>query len=355
MRSTFRRGLLLVLLWGLAVLLGAAAVARLVGGRSAIPDLWARAQPGTLLLGVLLISVATVLVAVRWRWLLPEPARSRANLGLLTAIQCASTLFSYALPGPTGDLAAAVMVKRRYGIALSDALVAGLALRILGLGVAGAVAGVTWLALDVELPGLWRQAFAVAVVGMVGVAGGIALAALAPGPFRRTVAALARWIGRGALARPAARLAGASNAVLDALEATAARGARPLVASSLWTVVGHCISPIGLAVAARGLGIQADWVGVCFANNFTIVAAVALYVLPGAPVGWDVLYGAVMTRSAGIGVVDAAALVAVGRLQLTVLVVAGALSLLGMARWLLPAGKDDLSRMAADPADGPRP
>ncbi len=354
MRSTFRRGLVLVLLTGLAVVLGAAAVARLVGGRTAIPDLWARADPAMLLLGVVLISLASVVVAVRWRCLLPEPARSSASIWLLTGIQCAGTLFGYALPGPAGDLAAAAMVVRRYGIKLSDALVAGLALRILGLAVAGAVAGATWLALDVTLPGLWRQAFAVAVVGMVGVTGGIALAALAPGPFRRAVATLARKLGRGPLHRVTDRGAAAAYAVLDALEATARRGARPLVEASLWTVVGHCISPLGLWVVAVGIGAQADWVGICFANNFTIVAAVALYVLPGAPVAWDVLYGAVLAQATDVGAVDAAALIAVGRLQLTVLVVVGALALVGMARWLLPSTAEELPHLPA-PLEGPHP
>jgi hypothetical protein len=354
MRSTFRRGLVLVLVSALAVVLGAAAVARLVGGRTAIPDLWVRAEPGRLLLGVAIISIASVVVAVRWRCLLPEPARSSANIWLLTAIQCASTLFGYALPGPAGDVAAAVMVARRYGIKLSDALVAGLVLRILGLAVAGAVAAVAWLAVDVPLPGLWQQAFAVAVVGMVGVTGGVALAALAPGPFRRGVAAVTRALAHGPLARVAERLAVAAFAVLDALEATARRGARPLVEASLWTVVGHCVSPFGLWVVAEGLGATSDWVSICFANNFTIVAAVAFYVLPGGPVAWDVLYGAVLARVTEVGAVDAAALIAVGRLQLTVLVVVGALALVGMARWLLPEAADVAGRPAVPPGD-PRP
>ena len=351
-RSPFRRGLLLVVVYGLAVVLGAAGVARLVGGRSAIPGLVARADPATLLLGIAIISVATVLVGVRWRCLLPEPARSGASLWLLTAIQCAGTLFGYALPGPTGDLAAAVMVSRRYGIRLSDALVAGLVLRIVGLGVAGLVAAVTWLALDVALPGAWHRAFAVAVAGMVGVAGGVALAALAPGPLRRAVAALARTAGRGPGARLAARRAGAADAVLDALESTARRGARPLVEASLWTVAGHCVSPLGLAVAGLGLGIPAEWVGITFANNFTIVAALALYVLPGGPMGWDVLYGAVLAQATSLDAVDAAALVAVGRLQLTVLVVAGALALVGLGRSLLPERIEDL-RGLRTPGAGP--
>jgi len=342
MRSTFRRGLLLVVVYALAVVLGAAGVARLVGGRSAIPDLLGHARPATVFLGVAIMSVSTLLVGVRWRCLLPEPARSTASVWPLTAIQCTGTLFGYALPGPTGDLAAAVMVARRYGLRLSDALVAGLVLRIVGLGVAGVVAAVAWLALDLTLPGVWRRAFAVAVAGMVGIAGGVALAALFPGPFRRAVAALARQAGRGPGARLAARLAGAANAVLDALDATARRGARPLVEASLWTAAGHCVAPLGLCVAGLGLGIPADWVGVCFANNFTIVAALAFYVLPGGPVGWDVLYGTILSQATSLGVVDAAALVAVGRLQLTLLVVAGTLALLGLGRSLLPERMEDL-------------
>ena len=327
----------MVALTVLAVGLGLLALGQTGAGAEAYAAMAQTARWELVILGVLCISMAQVVAAIRWRCLLPPPA-SQGSVPLLTGIQCVGLLFNFALPGPAGELVAALMVRRRYGVGLSGAMVAGVVMRLIGLGVAGAIAGLAFLALDLELPPGWREAVATVVLGMVAISAVVVLAALRPEGFRRLSRRLLEplqgdW---NPLAGPVRKVQSAGEHVLDALVASAARGPAPLVKAAAWTAVGHSLSPGGLAIAAAGLGISAAPVGVLFTNNFVIVGSLALFLFPGSHLGWDLLYGSTLVLATGISAADAAALTALGRLQQSALVVVGVGALLLLARGLLP-------------------
>ena len=337
-RELLRRGLLVVGLTVLAVALGLLALGRTGAGAASFAAIAREARWELVALGVLGISLSQVVAAIRWRCLLPPPASTEGRLGLLTGIQCVGLLFNYALPGPVGELVAATMVSRRYRLPLSGALVAGLVMRLIGLGVAGLIAGIAYVGLDLELPPGWDQAIAAVVTAMVGGSGVVILAALRPEGFRRLARRLlspleAAWNPLGGGVR---RLHAAGEQVLDALVQTARRGPRPLLRAALWTAVGHTLSPCGLALAALGMGVKAGWIGVIFTNNFVIVGSLALFLFPGSQLGWDLLYGGTLALATGISLPDAAALVALGRLQQSAMVLIGVGALLLLARQLLP-------------------
>jgi len=303
-------------------------------GRQALADLLARSQPGGVLLGILVISLATPITAARWRCLLPEPVASRGSLWLLTQIQCVAVLFNYAVPGPVGELVAALLVKRRYGIGASEALAASMVARLVGLAVAAFMAAFIFLVAPLPIPDNWRQAALAAAVAMLLGAGALALAAARPRQLQTLMARSGGPVERrgGRLGQLTARGRGMADKLLLALAAISKRGPKPLLKATAWTTVGHVISPTGVAIAAWSMGMAPAWAGVVFTNVFVIVSALALYLFPGSQVGWDVMYCTVFTGSTGVSLADAAAVTVLARVQQSLLVLLGALALLFLAR-----------------------
>ncbi len=291
--------------------------------------------PGVLL-GIAVTTLAMPAAAARWKVLLPR--RGKPGVPMLTAIQCVGVLFNYALPGPAGELVAAVMVQRRYGYRLAEVLVASAVARLMGLGVGAAMAAIFFLAFPLPLPEGWIRPVAVGVSCMLLGALAISWAAARPEHFRGLVHALLRRPsqGDGRLADLIRKGQGAVDSVLDALAATRRRGIGPLLQAIAWTALGHTISPTGVAIAAWSMGIDVSWAGVVFTNTFTMVGVVALFLFPASYLGWDALYCAVLSASSAVPLAQAAAVTAVARLQQSAVVLAGVLSLVLVARGLLP-------------------
>ncbi len=315
--------------------LAALALWRMDAGREAIRELWARSDPAGVLLGVGIITLATPIAALRWRCLLPPAVAVKGSTWNLTLIQCVAVLFNYALPGPVGELAAAGLVSRRYPVSVAEALMAQVVVRLLGLGVAAALAAAIFLVAPLPIPEGARQVIQAGVIGLLGGAGCIGLAVALPRPIQALVGRLAAplegredWVGR-----IAGRLRGVADQLLDALVAIGRRGPKPLLKATLWTFVGHTVSPTGVFIAASAMGMKAAWVGVVFTNAFVIVGGLALFLFPGSQLGWDAMYLTVFAGSTGVGLADATAITVLTRAQQSLLVILGIGALLWTMRW----------------------
>jgi hypothetical protein len=295
-------------------LLAALALWRMEAGREALRSLWERSDPAGVLLGVAVITLATPIAALRWRCLLPPAVKAPGSLWNLTLIQCVAVLFNYALPGPVGELAAAGLVSRRYPVSVAEALMAQLVVRLLGLGAAAVIAALIFLLAPLPLPEGARQVAQAALLARVA----------APLETRP-----------GLVGRLSGRLRGVADQLLDALATIGERGPGPLLRATLWTFVGHTVSPTGVFIAAWAMGMKASWAGVVFTNAFVIVGALALFLFPGSQLGWDAMYLTVFAGSTGVGVADATAITVLTRAQQSLLVLCGIGALLWAMRWLV--------------------
>jgi len=304
-------------------------------GREALRQIVERANPWGMLLGVLVITLATPIAALRWRCLLPPAVSTPGSTWNLTLIQCVAVLFNYALPGPVGELVAAGLVSRRYRVSTAEALMAGMVVRLLGLGVAAVLAAGIFLLAPLPIPENARDVALIGVLALLLGATTIAAAVALPQQLRRLLARVAApldelpgWLGRGIR-----RGVAVADKLLLALVAIQQRGARPLLLATLWTFVGHTVSPTGVAIAAWAMGMKAAWAGVVFTNAFVIVGALALFLFPGSQLGWDAMYLTVFAGSTGVSLADAAAITVLTRGQQSLLVLLGIAALLWVMRW----------------------
>ena len=324
----------------LGVVVGGLANSELFQG--ALDDVLARTNPWGLLLAISIISLATPATALRWRALMPSPANHSVGWLLLTGIQTVGLVFNYALPGPFGEVVAASMVQRRWSIPLSEALVASIVSRLVGLGTASLLAGVLYVGTDLPVPeqydGLVGAAAGVLGVGGVGLVG----AALVPHWLERVIGWVFTPLTRlpGVLGRGIAALQRFGEQVVQALAATTRRGPRPFLEATGWACFGHLSVSTGIAVAAWSLGLEPPWSGVVFTYTAATAGAVALFLFPGSHLGWDVMFGAIFAASTGVGVADAAALTVVVRVQQAVIVLVGVACVLLLAQDLLPSADE---------------
>lgn len=309
------------------VLLGLALANTEVGASTFAQLASSTAGPG-LLLAALLVTGATPIAALRWRALLPEPAHS-GSVEYLTRVQCVGVLFNYALPGPVGEVVAAVLVKRRYGVTLAEAMVAGLVTRLLGLCVAAVLAGIAWSLTDLALPPDWQPPVAFAAVAMAVAGLGIGICAVMPDPMQRLAHALLGPFTRlpGILGKIVEKVIGFGDNVFAALSATVSRGFRPLAQATGWTVLGHLLVPLGIWIACQALAQDAPYLGTLFTNTFVTYASLALFLFPGSQLGWDLLFASVLSLATGVDPASAGVIAVVLRLQQTLVVLLGVAAL----------------------------
>jgi hypothetical protein len=348
-RRALQRGVLSVLLFtGVLVLVGAA-VANSELGAVHVADIRARVAPGALVLSTVAMSLAFVIMGLRWRALLPP--QHRPPTGGLTAIILAGLLLNYALPGPMGELGAGWFAHKRYRVPLADALATGVTARIIGLATAALLAAVVWAITDVPAVAGTERMIA-AASGLIGL-GGLALAGLAvrPSAWQR----LTRWLA-GPLLRRGGRTASLAErgvAAVDSLALAIAgvvrRGRGPLLAAALWSTVGHLTVTFGIAVAIWGLQSDFDPAGLAFTYAATTAGAVALFALPGSQIGWDAMFITLLVWTTGLAEPDAVAIGVLVRLQQLGYMLVGAV----MVAWLLHSSR--LADRGGQPGGAPAP
>jgi galactokinase len=89
---------------------------------------------------------------------------------------------------------------------------------------------------------------------------------------------------------------------------------------------------LGIFIAAWSLGAEPDAAGLLFTYATTTAAVIVMFALPGSQVGWDAIFLALLTTTAGLSMPDALAVAIVVRIQQLCIMCIGAVALTWLAR-----------------------
>lgn len=304
--------------------LGAVALAMWVAHASgidagAVERLAATARPGRLLGAWALLMSGTVLMAFRWRALMP--VRDHVRIVPLTTFLVSGTLLNHALPGPVGEFFAAAMAGRRYGMSTETALAANAYGRLVGLAMAGTVAGALFLVADMPVPA-GVHAWVGAVTACILVAAvGVAVLATRPSLLRRLAGATSGRI------RVLAPLHGRVLGLVDSLSTVGRLPRGRWMEACAWSLLGHASAITGTGLAADALGAAPDVAGLAFTYTVTTAGAVLLFAFPGTQVGWEAMLVTLLVATAGLPLPVALGVAVVVRVQQIATVLLGAFAL----------------------------
>jgi hypothetical protein len=240
-------------------------------------------------------------MALRWRALLP--GGGRVGLLWLTGICAVGQLLNFSLPGPVGEVAAAGLVQRRHGIEAPVALAASLHARFVGVLSAAAFTVLIWFFGGLRVPDEAR-AFAVGAVALVAawtaVMGSVAVF---PNLVLAPCAALERRLAGsrgGRLSERLGRAVGLVRRFTAALSGLGRHPGRAHLRALGWNLAGLACISVGSWLVVRALGGSCGLLALVFAHSAVTVGAVMLVAVPGAHVGWDAAFAALLVGVVGL-------------------------------------------------------
>jgi uncharacterized membrane protein YbhN (UPF0104 family) len=336
LRRAARRGLLLAALWPLAVLLGLGVFAALSVDDALLAEVRA-ARPAEALAAAIAFVLVFPAMGLRWRALIPGAREAGVGALAISAVAASGQLVGIALPGPVGEVAAAALVRRRWGIAAPLALAASLHARVLGLLTGVVLAGALLAgAPGVAIPDGWGTPLLLGGLVVSGMVAALTVLALFPRVFLRLSAPA--W-----LPGPAARLWAMVGEFLAGAARLGRGVGRPHLEASLWSLLMHVCAGVGVWLLARALGGDPTLAGVLFTQGAISAGALVLFLLPGQALGWDAAYAAFLVAAAGLDPAVAVVTTALARLVQTGLMALGPVAL-----------GADLARIdVGQPPDGP--
>lgn len=282
------------------------------------------ADPALLGLSLLSLSGGFYFLALRWRALLPTDQAVSAPA--LAGVLVVGKLLNYAVPGPVGELAAALLAARRTGVSAEAAFAASVHGRVIGVLCAGIVALGVFVVFPLPVADWLRPWVRMASLAACGAA--VALALLSREP--RIVARIADLIfGR---IRALRALQASAHRFAEALGHVGRIGLRRYLAAVGWALVAHTFVITGTGIACLGFGADPDLPGLIFTNAMATAGAIVLFTLPGAQAGWDAAFLLLLVSTAGLDEAAAAAVTMFVQLHQILLVLLGALVLLRIPR-----------------------
>lgn len=304
------------------------------GSEQSLANIWNKASGPSIAGAMLLISMSMPFVAMRWRALLQD--KKKTSPGLLTGILSAAFVFNLALPGPVGELISASMLKSRYQIPISKGLSGLLVSRIIGLGSACAIAGTMYWIAPLKLSEDWNTILQISAVLLL--IGGASLAVLGSFPhfFLSKIDSIQTTGWK-------AKILGVGMQLLSALIETASLGRKAYLESIFWAFMGHLMVASGIYVAASSIGITLSWTAIAFTYAASIAASVAMFMLPGSTVAWDLLFTTTLSMAGGISLVEAGLITLVVRVQQLIVVLIGLIMLIWLSRDILQVKIDEES------------
>jgi len=235
-------------------------------------------------------------------------------------------LLNSALPGPVGELGAAWFAHRRYRVSLGMSLAAGMGARIIGMIVAALAALLCFLLSEPPIPETYRRGIEITAL-LVGAMGVGLLCVI----WRPTWLAVCSAITLGRFPR-LLRLHQTVVEASEALVSLRAQGMMAFVRCVAWSVLAHGTVLMGIFIAAWSLGAEPDSAGLLFTYATTTAAVIVMFALPGSQVGWDAIFLALLTTTAGLTMPDALAVAIVVRVQQLCIMCLGAMVLTWLAR-----------------------
>ena len=290
-------------------------------------EIWGRGRPLELIAGILIMSAGMVFIGLRWRSLMPGGERVPA--AGISGIVCAGLLLNQALPGPVGELAAAMMVKARYGIKTTVALAANIHARFIGLAMVGFLAGSVWTMSTLPVPPEHQNKLEIATLLIT--IGAIILTIISV--FPKIVQGISK-VTFGALGAREWRISGilsridkAFQEVASGLQVVGSLGYRAYLKAAFFALLAHLCVAAGILIGAHALGLNPYPPGILFTYCAATAAVVALIAFPGSQVGWDALLLAFLTTTSGLSIIEGFALVVLIRVQQLLLLFVGGAAL----------------------------
>jgi len=293
-----------------------------------IQRILANTNPAGLVTGLVVMTLGMAFVAIRWRTLMP--AAKDVSTPSLTGIVCAGLMLNYALPGPVGELGAAMLVKHRHGIPATTALAASVHARMIGLSLAGILAALTYLFADLPIPAEHHDTVAIATVCIAVGATGLGLLSAFPGWIRTGSDLTLGFLAKRLPLRLGQAAQRTHETVLDlanALAQTGRLGIKRYLAAGLWALAAHASVTTGIWVSCLAMGFDPYLPGVLFTYCAATAAVVALIAFPGSQVGWDALFLTFLMATTELKLVEGLSVVGLVRIQQVLLLVLGAASL----------------------------
>ena len=318
-QSALKKGVFLLLSFLIAILLGIVALWNIpLSEEKSLSEIWSRTDGLQIVFAMLLISMSMPFVAMRWRALLQEGKKT--SPALLTGILSAAFVLNLALPGPVGEVLSASMLSKRYQISIPKGLSALLVSRIIGLGSACAIAGIMYGCFPLALPPDKSNVLSMsAIVLSIGCIGLICLG-LFPQSFLH-------YLQKLHLTGWKQKFLNIFRQVLQALVDTASLGKKPYLESIFWAFMGHLMVASGIYVAAASIGLNLSWTSIAFTYAASIAASVAMFMLPGSTIAWDMLFTTTLSFTGNIPLMEAGIITLVVRIQQLLVVLFGILVL----------------------------
>jgi hypothetical protein len=283
-----------------------------------------RAQLLPLALSLVVMSMAFLFLGMRWASLFPAPHKPPGTG--LAVILCAGLLLNSALPGPVGEFGSAWFAHKRYRTPLGMSLAAGLGSRIIGMIMAALAALGCWVWARPPVPPAYATPIEATAI-LVGLMG-LGLAAVL---IRPQIMAHVSKLTVGKIPK-LQRLHTTVVEAADALQSIGAAGPGALIRCVLWSGLAHGFVLLGIGMAAHSLGADPSYAGLLFTYATTTAAVVVMFALPGSQVGWDAIFLALLTTTAGLAMPDALAVAVVVRVQQLFIMAAGAAALTWLSR-----------------------
>ncbi len=333
MRRVVPRGLLLAAGWLVVFLLLSLALLHGMVDLEQLVALRRQARWAPLLGSFVLLFGGLVFMGLRWRALMPDPTRvGRAGM---VGICASGQLLNMALPGPVGELVAAALVQRRYGVEAPVALAASIHARFVGVVSAALITLIIWLTAPLPVPDsarpfIWGAVVMVALWG--GALGGLALW---PGLFLRPTAAVRSWLApkcESRLVRGFDHLLALGTRFGESLSSMGRGMGRPHLVAAGWNLMGVASISLGAWGASWALGAPGNLAGIVFSQCAVTAGAVVLFAMPGMQVGWDAAFATLLVTTVGLPLEHALAITVLVRCQQLVVVSVGALVLAVMLR-----------------------
>lgn len=296
-----------------AVILALAVLSQTVLQEGALWSILAGARWGLVALAAVVMGLAFLSMGMQWRSLMPRETRG-SPLGL-TSMLLAGLLLNYAVPGPVGEVGAAWLAHRRYGVPLLDSVASGAASRVVGLATAALLALLTWALTAVPVPAGYGRWVGLSAL-IIGAGGGL-LAFLALKPllwqqvFTRVLGLLHRRPALRGLSLRAERLLVTST---EALASVVRRGRRAYGQTAAWAAVSHGMVTLALGLLAGAFGVWPSPAALLFAYAMSTAGGVALSLFPGSQISRDAVLTGLLVAITQLPLANAVAVAATLRL-----------------------------------------
>jgi uncharacterized membrane protein YbhN (UPF0104 family) len=319
LNAAMRKGVVSGLLLLLALILLVVGLSKTDIGAADIAALREAADLKLILLAIATMSLGFWFLALRWRALMPTDAHIPAMP--LAGILVIAKLLNYAIPGPMGELAAAVFAARHTKLPAEATFAAGIHGRVIGLVASGVVAGIVFLAFPLPIEDWLSPWIRGAAVAALVCASGLGLASFRPKIIAWFADRLLGWTPR------MAKVHASAHRFADALGSIGRIGIGRYLMAIVWALVAHSFNILGIWIACVAFGAKADIAGLVFTYAMATAGSVVLFTVPGSQAGWDAAFLLLLVSTAGLAKATAAAVTMVVQLQQIVLVLAGAAAL----------------------------